>query len=81
MPAIVQQKPAVSSWVIFKLLAFTAALITLPIGTYFYTVERLFEGRNRKKEGNVDSVIYKRDAYYKATERTPQDRLLWWRIW
>ncbi|KAK3054263.1 vacuolar ATPase assembly integral membrane protein vma21 [Extremus antarcticus] len=36
--------PAVPSSVIFKLLAFTAAMIVLPIGSYFATVNTVFKG-------------------------------------
>ncbi|KAI9927756.1 hypothetical protein ASPWEDRAFT_552057 [Aspergillus wentii DTO 134E9] len=36
--------PAVPSDVIFKLLAFTAAMVIAPIGMYFLTVESIFRG-------------------------------------
>lgn len=35
---------AVSTWVVFKLLAFTIAMFALPIGTYYATLERIFNG-------------------------------------
>ncbi|KAL1631321.1 vacuolar ATPase assembly integral membrane protein vma21 [Diplodia seriata] len=35
--------PAVPAHVIFKLLGFTFAMITLPIGTYFMTVNTIFK--------------------------------------
>ncbi|KAH6638132.1 vacuolar ATPase assembly integral membrane protein VMA21 [Boeremia exigua] len=36
--------PAVPSGVIFKLMAFTFAMVTLPIGTYFFTNAYVFNG-------------------------------------
>ncbi|KAF2799091.1 hypothetical protein K505DRAFT_216067, partial [Melanomma pulvis-pyrius CBS 109.77] len=36
--------PAVPAAVIWKLLSFTFAMITLPIGTYFFTVNFVFVG-------------------------------------
>ncbi|PSN59554.1 vacuolar ATPase assembly integral membrane protein VMA21 [Corynespora cassiicola Philippines] len=36
--------PAVPASVIYKLLSFTFAMITLPIGTYFFTVNWVFNG-------------------------------------
>ncbi|KAJ4342987.1 vacuolar ATPase assembly integral membrane protein vma21 [Didymella glomerata] len=36
--------PAVPSGVIFKLMSFTFAMITLPIGTYFFTNAYVFNG-------------------------------------
>ncbi|CAG5170940.1 unnamed protein product [Alternaria alternata] len=36
--------PAVPSSVIWKLMSFTFAMITLPIGTYFFTVNFVFQG-------------------------------------
>ncbi|KAI4916430.1 vacuolar ATPase assembly integral membrane protein vma21 [Alternaria conjuncta] len=36
--------PAVPSSVIWKLMSFTFAMITLPIGTYFFTVNFVFKG-------------------------------------
>ncbi|KAB2573998.1 hypothetical protein BFW01_g4231 [Lasiodiplodia theobromae] len=38
--------PAVPAHVIFKLLGFTFAMITLPIGTYFVTVNTIFKGNS-----------------------------------
>ncbi|KAK5172110.1 vacuolar ATPase assembly integral membrane protein vma21 [Saxophila tyrrhenica] len=38
--------PAVPSSVIAKLLAFTAAMIVLPIGSYFMTVNAVFKGNS-----------------------------------
>lgn len=40
--------PAVPMDVILKLLGFTFAMIVLPIGTYFVTVDFLFKGRLRE---------------------------------
>ncbi|OAL55794.1 hypothetical protein IQ07DRAFT_583234 [Pyrenochaeta sp. DS3sAY3a] len=36
--------PAVPSSVIWKLMSFTFAMITLPIGTYFFSVHFVFKG-------------------------------------
>ncbi|KJZ79140.1 Vacuolar ATPase assembly integral membrane protein VMA21 [Hirsutella minnesotensis 3608] len=36
--------PAVPKHVIFKLLGFTLAMIVIPIGSYFVTVDTLFKG-------------------------------------
>ncbi|KAK4185980.1 VMA21-like domain-containing protein [Podospora australis] len=38
--------PAVPASVIFKLLAFTLAMIVVPIGSYFATVDTLFKGNS-----------------------------------
>jgi len=38
--------PAVPSSVIFKLLGFTFAMITMPIGTYFLTLNSLYRGNS-----------------------------------
>jgi len=38
--------PAVPAAVIWKLLGFTFAMITLPIGTYFVTVNNVFSGNS-----------------------------------
>ncbi|KAF2467559.1 vacuolar ATPase assembly integral membrane protein VMA21 [Lindgomyces ingoldianus] len=38
--------PAVPASVIWKLLSFTFAMITLPIGTYFFTVNYVFHGNS-----------------------------------
>ncbi|OQN95830.1 hypothetical protein B0A48_18115 [Cryoendolithus antarcticus] len=38
--------PAVPASVIFKLLAFTFAMITLPIGSYFLSVKTIFKGNS-----------------------------------
>jgi hypothetical protein len=37
-------RPAVASSVIYKLLIFTLAMITVPIGSYFLSVRTVFEG-------------------------------------
>jgi hypothetical protein len=37
--------PDFSSGVIFKLMSFTFAMITLPIGTYFFTNAYVFNGK------------------------------------
>ena len=62
VPSFVSPKPAMSgniflikSWVantpcrsiIFKLLAFTVAMITFPIGSYFLSVDLIFGGMSR----------------------------------
>jgi hypothetical protein len=39
--------PDFSSGVIFKLMSFTFAMITLPIGTYFFTNAYVFNGKHR----------------------------------
>ncbi|KAH7076938.1 vacuolar ATPase assembly integral membrane protein VMA21 [Paraphoma chrysanthemicola] len=36
--------PAVPASVIWKLMSFTLAMVTLPIGTYFFTVKYVFNG-------------------------------------
>jgi len=38
--------PAVPSSVIFKLLGFTFAMVTMPIGTYFLTLDSLYRGNS-----------------------------------
>ncbi|KAF2270534.1 vacuolar ATPase assembly integral membrane protein VMA21 [Lojkania enalia] len=38
--------PAVPSSVIWKLLSFTFAMVTLPIGTYFFTLNWVFNGNS-----------------------------------
>lgn len=38
--------PAVPSSVIFKLLGFTFAMVTMPIGTYFLTLNSLYRGNS-----------------------------------
>ncbi|KAI5463047.1 hypothetical protein BGZ63DRAFT_380384 [Mariannaea sp. PMI_226] len=38
--------PAVPSDVIFKLIAFTLAMIVIPIGSYFVTVNTVFKGNS-----------------------------------
>ncbi|KAK3942709.1 vacuolar ATPase assembly integral membrane protein VMA21 [Diplogelasinospora grovesii] len=38
--------PAVPMAVIMKLLAFTLAMLVLPIGSYFFTVDRVFNGNS-----------------------------------
>ncbi|KAF2187813.1 vacuolar ATPase assembly integral membrane protein VMA21 [Zopfia rhizophila CBS 207.26] len=38
--------PAVPSSVIWKLLSFTFGMITLPIGTYFFTLNYVFSGNS-----------------------------------
>ncbi|EKG22395.1 hypothetical protein MPH_00256 [Macrophomina phaseolina MS6] len=48
--------PAVPSSVIFKLLGFTFAMITLPIGTYFATVNTIFKG-NSTFAGGLAAII------------------------
>jgi hypothetical protein len=49
-------RPAVPSSVIAKLLFFTFALITVPIGTYFLTVKSLFSG-NATYAGALAAVM------------------------
>ncbi|KAL1585728.1 Vacuolar ATPase assembly integral membrane protein VMA21 [Cladosporium halotolerans] len=48
--------PAVPSSIIFKLLAFTVAMITLPIGSYFLSVNALFGG-NSTYAGALAAVV------------------------
>ncbi|KAL1639980.1 putative vma21-like domain-containing protein [Diplodia seriata] len=48
--------PAVPAHVIFKLLGFTFAMITLPIGTYFMTVNTIFKG-NSTFAGGLAAVM------------------------
>jgi hypothetical protein len=37
-------RPAVASSVIYKLLIFTLAMVTVPLGTYFLSVRTVFDG-------------------------------------
>ncbi|KAF2096464.1 VMA21-like domain-containing protein [Rhizodiscina lignyota] len=48
--------PAVPTPVIVKLLGFTLAMITLPIGTYFATVHSIFKG-NHTFAGATAAVV------------------------
>ncbi|KAF2146935.1 uncharacterized protein K452DRAFT_242161 [Aplosporella prunicola CBS 121167] len=48
--------PAVPSSVIIKLLGFTLAMVTLPIGTYFLTVNSVFKG-NSTFAGGLAAVV------------------------
>ncbi|OMP87516.1 Vacuolar ATPase assembly integral membrane protein VMA21, partial [Diplodia seriata] len=48
--------PAICRHVIFKLLGFTFAMITLPIGTYFMTVNTIFKG-NSTFAGGLAAVM------------------------
>ncbi|KAF4464996.1 Vacuolar ATPase assembly integral membrane VMA21 [Fusarium albosuccineum] len=41
--------PAVPKHVIYKLLAFTLAMIVVPIGSYFLTVNTVFQGKSSLK--------------------------------
>ncbi|KAK7599979.1 hypothetical protein BFJ63_vAg7936 [Fusarium oxysporum f. sp. narcissi] len=47
--------PAVPSQVIYKLLAFTFAMIVVPIGSYFLTVNTVF--RNSSLAGGLAAVL------------------------
>ncbi|KAG8349955.1 hypothetical protein FVEN_g11886 [Fusarium venenatum] len=48
--------PAVPSQVIYKLLAFTFAMVFLPIGSYFLTVNNVFNG-NSSFAGGLAAVL------------------------
>ncbi|KAL4729820.1 vacuolar ATPase assembly integral membrane protein vma21 [Fusarium chlamydosporum] len=48
--------PAVPSQVIYKLLAFTFAMIVVPIGSYFLTVNTVFNG-NSSFAGGLAAVL------------------------
>ncbi|RGP79384.1 vacuolar atpase assembly integral membrane vma21 [Fusarium longipes] len=48
--------PAVPSQVIYKLLAFTFAMIVVPIGSYFATVNTVFNG-NSSLAGGLAAVL------------------------
>ncbi|KAF2498553.1 vacuolar ATPase assembly integral membrane protein VMA21 [Lophium mytilinum] len=48
--------PAVPAAVIWKLLGFTFAMITMPIGTYFLTVNAVFKG-NSTFAGALAAII------------------------
>ncbi|RFU72829.1 vacuolar atpase assembly integral membrane vma21 [Trichoderma arundinaceum] len=48
--------PAVPKDVIFKLLGFTAAMIIIPIGSYFLTVHTVFKG-NSSLAGGMAAVL------------------------
>ncbi|KAJ4402929.1 vacuolar ATPase assembly integral membrane protein vma21 [Didymella pomorum] len=49
--------PAVPSGVIFKLMSFTFAMITLPIGTYFFTNAYVFNGNDDLSVWTASSII------------------------
>ncbi|KAH6610874.1 vacuolar atpase assembly integral membrane vma21 [Trichoderma cornu-damae] len=48
--------PAVPKDVIFKLLGFTAAMVVIPIGSYFLTVHKVFNG-NSSLAGGMAAVL------------------------
>ncbi|KAM0379727.1 hypothetical protein ACHAPK_000303 [Fusarium culmorum] len=48
--------PAVPSQVIYKLLAFTFAMVFIPIGSYFLTVNTVFNG-NSSFAGGLAAVL------------------------
>ncbi|KAK5663343.1 hypothetical protein OQA88_3771 [Cercophora sp. LCS_1] len=48
--------PAVPASVILKLLAFTLAMIVVPIGSYFVTVDNLFQG-NSTYAGGLAAIM------------------------
>lgn len=48
--------PAVPAHVIYKLLAFTFAMIVVPIGSYFVTVNTIFSG-NSSLAGGLAAVV------------------------
>ncbi|KAL7942393.1 hypothetical protein V8C42DRAFT_332248 [Trichoderma barbatum] len=48
--------PAVPSHVIYKLLGFSAAMIIIPIGSYFLTVHTVFNG-NSSLAGGMAAVL------------------------
>ncbi|KAL7790418.1 hypothetical protein V8C37DRAFT_384319 [Trichoderma ceciliae] len=48
--------PAVPNHVIFKLLGFSAAMIVIPIGSYFMTVHTVFNG-NSSLAGGMAAVL------------------------
>lgn len=73
------QRPAISRWVIFKLLGFTAGMFVLPIATYYYTVNGVFEGMHACIENKVRYTIYKL-VCYQETVLTRQERQLEWQI-
>ncbi|KAL7778964.1 hypothetical protein CFE70_008467 [Pyrenophora teres f. teres 0-1] len=50
--------PAVPSSVIWKLMSFTFAMVTLPIGTYFFTVNWVFRGGLAALMANVVLIAY-----------------------
>jgi hypothetical protein len=49
--------PDFSSGVIFKLMSFTFAMITLPIGTYFFTNAYVFNGNDDLSVWTASSII------------------------
>ncbi|CEJ82199.1 hypothetical protein VHEMI02278 [[Torrubiella] hemipterigena] len=51
-----ETRPTVPASVVVKLLAFTAAMIVLPIGSYFLTVNSLFNG-NASYAGGLAAMI------------------------
>ncbi|KAI7881034.1 hypothetical protein K492DRAFT_207102 [Lichtheimia hyalospora FSU 10163] len=48
---------AVSKWVVFKLLAFTIAMFSVPIGTYYATLERIFDGNGTYAAGAAAAMV------------------------
>ncbi|KAF2858795.1 hypothetical protein K470DRAFT_200019, partial [Piedraia hortae CBS 480.64] len=49
--------PAVPSPVIYKLLGFSLAMVTLPIASYFLTVNSLFQAGNSTWAGALAAVM------------------------
>jgi hypothetical protein len=76
-------RPAVASSVIYKLLIFTLAMVTVPLGAYFLSVRTVFEGNPTFAGGlaalmaNVVLVAYifvaVRDDQAEQEERSKKD--------
>lgn len=67
---VANQRPAVSRWVIVKLLGFTAAMFALPIATYYYTLNGIFKGMlaciNLKRLQNRQTKLLTDNGTYAA---------------
>ncbi|KAF2426499.1 hypothetical protein EJ08DRAFT_651757 [Tothia fuscella] len=50
-------RPAVPAYVIYKLLGFTFAMIILPIGSYFLTVNTIFSGKGKSSYAGALAAI------------------------
>ncbi|KAL1927193.1 hypothetical protein VTP01DRAFT_5156 [Rhizomucor pusillus] len=75
---VANQRPAVSRWVIVKLLGFTAAMFALPIATYYYTLNGIFKDNGTYAAGaaaataNVVALTYIIAAAFEDTK--PKDK-------
>ncbi|KAI8940154.1 vacuolar ATPase assembly integral membrane protein vma21 [Plenodomus lindquistii] len=78
-PEVSDTAPAVPMSVIWKLMSFTFAMITLPIGTYFFTAAFVFKGNATYAGGlaalmaNVVLIAYVVMAFKDDQEEMRQD--------